>query len=197
MSVAEADIRDLLPFWVNGTLTGEDHDRVALALQNSDALRAEVIALAALRNRMQKAPMLASPGALGLARLMREIDAEPLRKAFSWRGAGLIAATAAVVAVFSSALTFATMDRETGGDDLVYEQASGDDLSATLTVSFRPEASEAAISKLLRKKGLVIIDGPSALGLYRIALPFDTAPAEVARYLEAASEVIATVERAE
>ena len=197
MSVTEADIGDLLPFWVNGTLTGEDHDRVALALHDSAALRAEVVALAALRNRMQTAAMPASPGALGLARLMKAIEAEPSRKPSRRWGAGLIAASAAVAAVFSSALTFAVMDRGTGGDDLVYEQASGDDPGAALTVSFRPEASEAAISMLLRKKGLVIIDGPSALGLYRIALPFDASSTEVATYLEAASEVIATVEPAE
>lgn len=196
MSTTETDIRHLLPFWVNGTLTGKDHDRVALALQNSEVLRAEVAALAALRNRMQKAPMRASPGALGLARLMREIDAEPSRKAFNWRGAGLIAASVAAAAVFSSALTVAVMDRGTGGDP-VYEQASGDDPGAALTVSFRPEVSEGVISALLRKRGLTIIDGPSAIGLYRIALPFDADLAEVARYLEAASEVIATVEEAE
>lgn len=194
MSMIEAELSELLPFWVNGTLTGPEQERVAEALQGSAALRAEVDALVALRRRMQETPVPSSPGSLGLARLMRAIEAETPRRQSRWQGTGLVAASVAMAAVLSSALTFVVMR---GGGDVVYEQASGDDPGAALTVAFRPEASEGAIAALLREKGLVIVDGPSALGLYRIALPYDADPEEAVAYLVAASEVIATVEPAE
>ena len=109
------------------------------------------------------------------------------------RISGMLAPTAAVAAVLSSLLTVALQ----GNDGPVYEQASGDSGEIVLTVSFQPEATEGAISALLREKGLVIVDGPSALGLYRLAVPFDTPLDEAAAYLGEATEIIAMVESTE
>lgn len=194
MSEMDAELSELLPFWVNGTLSGPEQARVAAALERSAPLRDEAAALAALRARMKTVPLAQGPGALGLARLMRAIEAEaPAAAVRRWPGMGVLAASVALAAVLSGAVTFAVMR---GDEAVVYEQASGDD-PAALVVTFRPDATEAAISALLREKGLVIVDGPSALGLYRLALPYDLGAEAAAEYLAAAEAVIATVEGAE
>lgn len=184
---------ELLPFWVNGTLSGSERAAVAKALDASPALRAEAKVLAAMRARMQAEPLADGPGALGLARLMRTIEAESPVAVKRWQGMGSLVASVALAAVLSGAVTFAVMR---GDEAVVYEQASGD-APGVLTVTFRADATEAAISALLREKGLVIVDGPSALGLYQIALPYDLGPEAAAEYLAAAEAVIATVESAE
>lgn len=202
MSDTETDIRELLPFWVNGTLEGDDLARVKAAVAASGDLRAEAEALRALRARIKARPQDQSPGEMGLARLMRAIDRDSATNGaaagLGQRGdlravSGLLAASAAIAAVLASALTLAL----TRPAEPVYEQASANDPGAVLTVTFHPEATEAAISALLLEKGLVIVDGPSALGLYRLALPYDTSPDEAAVYLAAATAVISTVEMSE
>lgn len=197
MSSPPEDIRELLPFWVNGTLTEEERAKVAAALAGSVELRADLAGIEALHRQMKAAPLPQGPGELGLARLMRVVDAEPRQSAPPHRqGGGRLAASVAVAAVLSSVLTL-TLTRDRSGEGAVYEQASGEDLAATVTVTFRPEATEAAISALLRAKGLVIVDGPSAIGLYRIGLPYDLTAPDAASYLAAAAGVIATVDPVE
>lgn len=188
-------VSELLPFWVNGSLGGAEKARVEKALETSATLRAEAAELDALRQRMRAMPMAEGPGDLGLARLMRAIDAERPHRAMPAANTGLrrLAASVAVAALLSSLLTYGVL-RGTGPDQPVYEQASGDAPTAALTITFRPDATEAAISALLREKGLVIVDGPSAIGLYRIGLPVDMSADDAARYLAEAASVVATVE---
>lgn len=192
------DISEVLPFWVNGSLDAAESARVEQALAGSAELRAEAEELRALRQDMRSVPMAAGPGDLGLARLMRAIDAETVApKTYDTRyNLQRMAASVAVAAVLSSLATYGVMR---GGENApaLYEQASGEDLEATLTVSFKPEATEAAISALLREKGLVIVDGPSAIGLYRIALPLDITSDDATRYLADATSIIGHVELTE
>ena len=194
-----AEIQELLPFWVNGTLDDDERARVAAALAESSDLRAEEQALRDLRGQIKATPRPNSPGELGLARLMRTLAQEPVAAPVAApalgraRISGMLAATAAVAAVLSSLLTVALQ----GNDGPVYEQASGDSGDIVLTVSFQPEATEGAISALLREKGLIIVEGPPALGLYRLAVPFDTPLDEATAYLGEATEIIAMVEGSE
>jgi hypothetical protein len=193
-----SDVRELLPFWVNGSLEGAERAEVEKALAGSAGLRAEVAELQALRQNMRADAVSGGPGDLGLARLMRAIDAETAPRAVSGGRSdmGRLAASVAVAAVMSSLLTYGVM--QSGQTDApVYEQASGEDPGAALIVTFQPESTEAAISALLREKGLVIVDGPSAIGLYRIGLPVDMTGDDAARYLTAATSIIATVELTE
>lgn len=197
MSATQEDIRELLPFWVNGTLTDAERAEVARAIEGAPELREELTALEALRSEMKAAPMPNAPGELGLARLLRAIEAETARPAPArWPGMGRLAASVAVAAVLASAATYSVIRNGDAGDE-VYVQASGEDAAALLTVTFQPTATEAAISALLKDKGLVIVDGPSAVGLYRIGLPYDMTTEDAASYLAAATEVIATVEKVE
>ena len=68
-------IHELLAFRANGTLEGEDLATVEAALDADADLRAELAALTAIRSTMQ-AEEVQSPGDFGLARLMRDVEAE-------------------------------------------------------------------------------------------------------------------------
>lgn len=63
-----------------------------------------------------------------------------------------------------------------------------------LTVAFRPEATESAMRSTLASAGAQIVSGPSALGLYLVAVPRDQADA-MATQLLAASAVVESVQR--
>jgi hypothetical protein len=198
MSDVQSEMQALLPFWANGTLTGPEREQVEAALSQSADLRAEAQALLDLRDRVKSVPRPEAAGEFGLARLMRSIAEENGAPALPPTAAtpGLsrlrpylaLAATAAFAAVLASALTQSLMKPA----DPFYEQASGED--PTLTVAFQPDTTAAQIAAVLRAGGLAIVDGPSSLGLYRLAVPYDTTLDAAATALLASSDVILSVE---
>lgn len=181
---------ELLPFHVNGTLDGDEKDAVEAALKVEPDLAAEAAALSEMRTRMQAEDMGYSPGDMGLARLMRDIDSESVAPKSRFAGFGAGFAIAAVLAM--AAFLVAPMLQPNA--PVYYEQASGDAGDLGLTVAFRSDATQAQISDLLLNAGAVIIDGPTALGLYRIA-PLDGADlTALAETLRASPTLIESVD---
>lgn len=185
-------IKALLPFFVNGTLEGEEREMVRAALQKDPELERERKALSALRERIKADVPSYSPGKIGLARLMREIDQEASRPRSTtrryWVGTGVAAALVA--------MAFLVLPTDRPGDEL-YEQASGAYGEGALIVTFRPDARQGAIDSLLVENGLVIVDGPSALGLYRLNADAGVDLQNMIDRLASASELIESVERAQ
>lgn len=184
-------IAELLPFWINGSLSADEAAEVAAAVAADPALADETAFLRALRARMQAEPPGYSPGEIGLARLKRTLAVETAPRRVSL-------ATAAAVALIAAGLGFAaqTLLRPA---PVEYIQASGDTDSAALLVAFQPTAPAQAISQALLAEGLTILDGPSALGLYRLA-PMDapgTDLAALAERLQARADVFEVVDLAE
>lgn len=161
----------LLVFLANDTLEGEERAAVQAAVEADPGLARELDALRNIRAEMQAETPASLPGEFGLARLMRDIDKEPhaavpqpAPRGRVWRYAAVAAvALFAVQSAFILTMPDAVIDLAGGGVD----RAEG----PALTVAFRPEAREAEIRALLLEAGLVIVDGPSALGLYTIAAP--------------------------
>lgn len=186
-------IAELLPFWINGSLSADEAAEVATAVAANPALADEAAFLRGLRDRMQAEAPGYSPGEIGLARLKRKLalPATPAPRRVSL-------ATAAALALFGVGLGFAaqTLLRPA---PVEYIQASGDTNSAALLVAFQPTAPAQAISQALLAEGLTILDGPSALGLYRLA-PLD-APgpdlAVLAERLQARTDLFEMVDFAE
>lgn len=163
-------IIELLPFWVNGTLSQDERDMVEAAMAQDPSLRQEAEMLSLVRATMQEQSDVQSPGDLGLARLRRVIEDSPqqvlegrsrTRRYFLSFSSGLAAALA-LLAVVSNFRT----------PDDVYELASSNDDAANIVVSFRPDVTQASMASLLQRHELVIVDGPSAIGLYRLS-PLD------------------------
>jgi hypothetical protein len=165
----KTEIEELLPFWINGTLQEPEAAKVAAAVSEDPALQQEAELLRAVRRNFKDIHEAhAGPGEFGLARLNRTLDAEkaaPMPRklpvgSMAWGIGSAIAASLATVLVLGTQTV----------PEPIYEQASGE--PAAVVVSFSPDASVAEISALVRERGLTIIDGPSAFGLFRmIPLP--------------------------
>lgn len=185
-------LEELLPFAANGTLDPEERAELDAALAADARLAAELKFVEALRDEVRAREVTASPGELGLARLRRAIATEapaaPVAARANWWKVAAVAASA-LLAVQSAAVLVAPGDvvRLAGGGGVEAPMDSG--AGPVLTVAFRADATEAALRQALVAAGVTIVDGPSALGLYRVApLPgVDAAAAEAA--LRAAAPV--------
>lgn len=176
----ERELRELLPFYVNGTLEGDELAAVKAYLSGSSEARQECAVLEQLRHGIKGQQQVNSPGELGLKRLQREMaksenpvanDISPVAantntprsgNVFSWR-------TLAIAASLALAITGTFSVTNWPGDQNGMELASGKS-DAVLQVTFRPLATEQGIRTLLLDTGTSITDGPSALGVYRLRL---------------------------
>lgn len=162
--------------WLTAAVTGtasEEEKAAAAALladeETRDAARAEEAFLKALKSGVSEgAEDVASPGAMGLQRLLRDIRAERnAGSGFSFASlpkAGRAFALAASLAL--AVITGFTAARITG-EERSYRTA-GLSEAGTLQVIFEPGATEGEIRALLLSHSLEIVEGPSALGVYRL-----------------------------
>ena len=200
------ELHELLPFRANETLDGADLAAVEAALAEDAELRAELAALTAIRNTMQ-AEEITSPGDFGLARLMRDVEAEaplaaPAPAAANDNAVPLMCLRiwqVAAAVVLAVGLGFnlpqfgpgsAPMD---SAEPAGFTLASGEGPSADFIVAFAPEATEAEIRGLLLTNGLEIVAGPSALGLYSLGL-IDTDTTDAALAALSSSAIVEDVQ---
>ncbi len=162
-------IEELLPFYLNGTLDGDERAEVERALADDESLRFELEFLGAVRDDVKSRDPGQSPGEFGLARLQREIEREgqvskPGERRNLWR----------IAAAFAFAL-FAAQSiwivSSTGPDVELAGGNGGTVEGTTLIVGFSESATEAQIRMLLLDLELEIVGGPSALGLYSVLVP--------------------------
>jgi len=161
---------ELLPWYVNGTLAVGERQDVEAHLQSCERCRQEIAWLQNLRAQV-KADAASSPGELGLHRLLREAKAEKsaARQPRQWWRPAL--AAAAVLIIIQSAVLINLLNRPAAITPLGGPVAEG----IVLQVKFAPNATETQIRELLQKTGATFIDGPGALGVYRLRLEDVTA----------------------
>lgn len=181
------DMEALLPFYLNGSLEGEDLRAV------EDWLASDAAAMAALAEaEMEYAENAAAneairPPADALSRFSKALEHEAgadRQAAVSWLGdawrrlaglpAGLAWATAAI------AVAVVLLQAVTGNvlDDRGYEIAGTPDEMTKrpfALVVFKPDARMADVGAFLSDNGAAILEGPTAGGVFRIALPAETA----------------------
>jgi hypothetical protein len=177
----------LLPFLANGTLEGAERAAVEAAVKADAGLGDELDALRAIRQTMQAEDAF-SPAEMGLARLMRTVkaeDAKPHRpRPLLWQ-----IAAGVLLAIVLAQAAFQLRGPDPGG----YQLAGG--AGPDFTVAFRPDATETDLRALLQDANVEIVSGPSALGLYGLAL-LDGATADDARAQLTKSDLIETLEAA-
>ncbi len=194
------EIEALLVFLANDTLEGPERAAVEAAVAADPQLAAELEALKVLRHEMQ-AEDVVSPGEMGLARLMRDIDAEAARPMIPEAGLPLAANDVRAprnVWKIAAVLLFGLVVAQTAyfgydqGTD--FELAGGEPAAVgadhTIRVAFAGDATEADIRTLLLDLGLVIVDGPSAIGLYTLAAPDDASRGEALQALAARGDIV-------
>jgi anti-sigma factor RsiW len=191
-------LSELLPFYLNGTLEPEERARVEAALAGDEELRRDLEFLKMVQAETQARDIAASPGEFGLARLMRDIDAERGQAVATRRGTlvwKLAAAACFALFVATSALLVTGPDsglRLAGGGSAVAVHEG-----PLFTVAFVESAPEAQIRALLLSLDLEIVSGPSALGLYTLAAPEGADAGLIAAKLAAATGLVESVEREE
>jgi len=156
---------ELLPWYVNGTLVNGERQNVETHLLSCERCRQEVSWLQNLRAQI-KDDVSPEPGVFGLNRLLREsgLKRVPTRTPGPWWRPAL--AAAAVIIVIQSAILIDFLSRPTPITTLGGPAAEG----VVLQVKFAPDATEARIRQLLQKVRAGLIDGPGALGVYRLRL---------------------------
>jgi hypothetical protein len=161
---------EALPFLVNGTLAGEEREALERALAEDAALGAERDFLAELRDALRERGSTLDPGEWPLRRALRTIERERSqgrRVHPVWRALALAASLA--VLVQAGVLVRQTLGPGPGARPLGGEAVRAGD-RAVLQVAFAPGVSEATVRALLAESRATIVDGPSAAGLYRVAL---------------------------
>lgn len=171
MTDTDKDLEQLLPFYANGTLEGEEKERVESRLAEDAEFAQELEYLKALRTKI-KEEEVNSPGDFGLARLNREIDQELTENTApqaandnqGWRVTAIAAAIALMlsVGVHIYGNVFEKSDYITASGT---HQVEG----PVMQVFFKEDAFEAEIRTLLIAEKLTIIEGPTEVGYYRIA----------------------------
>lgn len=181
------ELMKLLPFYANRTLNAQEQLYVEDYLARSEEARQDLVFLCRLRDAVKKQPGVNSPGELGLKRLQKDIAltvadesicgsgeraSELAGKAqLSARGHGVafwwrhVAVAACLTLAVFAGLSVGTW--QGGGDEL---QLAGSGNGPSLQVTFKPQATEAAIRSLLLETGLSIKEGPSSLGIYYLDL---------------------------
>ena len=156
---------ELLPWLANGTLEGEERATVKAHLANCETCRDELRLLQDLRETIRAEPP-ADAGDLGLQRLLQAVRREG--KTQTVRPRWLIPAALAASLVIA---VQTVMLLQPGPPAPVYAPLSGPSAGqGVMQVEFMPDAREADLRNLLRDAGARIVDGPSAVGLYRLAI---------------------------
>jgi anti-sigma factor RsiW len=153
---------DLLPWYANRSLAGAERDAVEAHLRECGRCRAELEFLGTLREQVKRSAPAQAADEVGLRRLLREVRRERARP----RRRMALAAAAGLVIVVQAGLIGWLATREQPIEPL----GEGAPAGVVLQLRFDPAASEARIRALLQDHDAVVIDGPGALGVYRVRL---------------------------
>lgn len=194
MSAAEKmtrrdEIETLLPFYLNGTLEGSELAAVEDWLASDPAAMDALEAAEAEFSGTMAANEAIRPPADALSRFSKMLEAEagPVREAKgqsllarAWQGfMGLPVgvAWAAAAALLAFVVVQGVVERPGSGGGGNFEVAGTGEDAARLPfalVTFKPDAKMSDIAALLGDTGASIVDGPTASGVFRIAIPAET-----------------------
>jgi len=156
---------ELLPWYVNNTLSGDEREHVEQHLTSCTHCQQQVALLRAIQENIKQPLTMYTPGELGLRRLLRDVKKDS-RKPRAWLPFAL-AASVAVVAIQTAVLVSVLIPQEPHIVPLGAHSVSD---MAQLQVRFVPSASEAEIRAALNEIDGIIVDGPGALGIYHVRL---------------------------
>ncbi len=155
-------ITALLPWYINNTLNEEETKIIAEALKNDTELKKEHAFLHALSVGI-KANEAPSPGEIGLARFKRSIKTPNNKKNKATNAWKLTTIAASLIIVVQTGFALKPTDNQS-----LYEPLGSNSKNNTIVATFSATATEQQIRNALLDSDAVIIDGPSAAGVYRL-----------------------------
>ena len=178
---------ELLPWYVNGTLSIDERFEMEFWLAVSVKCRRQLTYVVALAQevKLKSLPMESRDEAVGLALLMARVHAQDSgklalrsigpratnviqRALVRWHKTAI--AVAAAVAIVQTGVIFTAMYQASDADVIkpLGVESKGTSKAALLQVTFRASASESQIRSLLGKLGAEIVSGPGAIGVYSL-----------------------------
>ena len=182
------ELEALLPFYLNGTLEGEDLAAVEAWLQSDPAAISALGEAEAEFSGTAAANEAIRPPADALSRFARALDAEagpapaaagPSFLSRMWeRFMGLPVGVAWATAAAALAFILVQAAIEPGRQGANFEVAGTEEERAAMPfalVTFRPDATIAEINDVLAGNGASIYAGPAAGGVFKVAIAATTA----------------------
>jgi len=185
MNLSEKDCLELLPWFLNGTLSAAEQQAVSEQLEQSSVLQEELTQLTLLQQNLPKEERDFPASTLGWKRLHKQIQneqnalisapqssTEAVPKTNSWFKPVAIAATF----ILSVQVGLFSLDNAKDSSDI--QLLSGTpvvvaDNQSLLQLSLSDDASWQEISQLLNSLNADLVQGPSAIGLIHIRFSVD------------------------
>ncbi len=172
----ELDEEDLLAF-ARGEASADVSARIKEVAATDTTFRAELTLASGLKNTLAAATDGPDTREFGWRRLEAEIAKSPDNTPIQgdrpqfWRFAAMFLGALVIAQGSYIALVPGT------GDAPVFQTVSEEVTGFTFRVAFKAEASMTDIDALLKEYGAQIVDGPSAIGLYRLSFETESAMA--------------------
>lgn len=185
---ATEDPAELLPWYVNDTLSVDERQRVEAYLENHPEAYNELELLrqvSAETNAVQPEP----PGELGLVRLQRDIRRQ------SDNGGGHISRWWRPIAMAASLLLAVESAFLLWPQERTELRLAADKAAADIQVTFVPQTSEQSIRTLLQEVEAEIVAGPGKLGVYHLSLEHSADIDQVLAELRARNRVVSHASR--
>jgi anti-sigma factor RsiW len=194
------EIESLLPWFVAGTLSRRDAERVERALAADAELKRQFeMVREELAETIQVNESLGAPSARAMKALFEKIDAEaPVTRrsggfslmgrlsafaaslsprTLAYAGAAAVLAIVLQAAVITS--TLVVQPDASGYRTVAIERGAPTEAGAFAQIRFNPQATAADITKFLEANKATIVSGPAAgTGMYRVKLSMTALPKE-------------------
>jgi len=185
------EIEELLPFYVNGTLEGDELNQVEKAIQKDPSLADEVEFLKKLRGEIKAEQTDQPPGELGLKRLQKQLQEQTQYQSGTgnnqkvssmgssniWRAASIAACLLLIIQAVAFFPHWPSDDLTASGNKSMVHTPGIYTTGKVISITFVPDATEDNIRHLLLTIEANIVEGPSALGVYKIVVANDIEPA--------------------
>jgi anti-sigma-K factor RskA len=177
-----AETDRLLPWWVNGTLEGEEREQVAQHLAECAQCQREVEWLRSLQAQVQDETEVSTDAPRAVQRLRRRMrsakaasaPAKPMpRRGWGRRDRWLAWVVAAQAAIVIGLGGIVAHNHHAAGEYRTL--SSPDSRGALLVVTFDPQMTESQLRDLVRSNDTRIVGGPTEAGAYLLSVSPDRA----------------------
>jgi hypothetical protein len=165
----------MLPFLANDTLSAEERERLESHVEGSASARKELAFLRLVRTALQEAPSVEGPTERERAQILERVCSGGDRGTKHSRGTIWALAAALLLALFEGGwiwqMSYEMAQVPSHPEPAVESyRPAGSSTSAQIAVQFTDAATAKEIRELLLGQGLLVVDGPSALGVYQLIL---------------------------